>query len=98
MTLWLGDPVDARVPPCCGSCAATRRSTRIGSQTRPATPSTAWRRQALDRPYIREAGKLRPATERALDAVAAKLKATAPDRIGVIAGALQDAESMKAAA
>src|SRR5258708_611060 len=55
-------------------------------------------RQRLDRPYIREAGKLRPATwGEALDAVAAKLKATAPDRIGVIAGELQDAESMKAA-
>src|SRR6185369_6682416 len=50
-----------------------------------------------DRPYIREAGKLRPASwSEALDAVATKLKATAPDRVGVIAGDLQDAESMKA--
>ncbi|HEX5262391.1 MAG TPA: NADH-quinone oxidoreductase subunit NuoG [Phenylobacterium sp.] len=55
-------------------------------------------RQRLDRPYLREGGKLRPASwSEALEAVAAKLKATAPDRIGVIAGDLQDAESMKAA-
>jgi NADH-quinone oxidoreductase subunit G len=55
-------------------------------------------RQRLDRPYIRVGGKLRPATwAEALDAVAAKVKATAADRIGVIAGDLQDAESMKAA-
>jgi len=55
-------------------------------------------RQRLDRPYVREAGKLRPASwAEALETVAAKLKATAPDRVGVIAGDLQDAESMKAA-
>lgn len=55
-------------------------------------------RQRLDKPYIREAGKLRPATwPEALSLVAAKLKAASPDRIGVIAGDLQDAESMKAA-
>jgi NADH-quinone oxidoreductase subunit G len=55
-------------------------------------------RQRLDRPYVREAGKLRPASwPEALSAVAAKIKATRPDRIGVIAGDLQDAESMKAA-
>ena len=55
-------------------------------------------RQRLDKPYIREAGKLRPATwAEALSLVAAKLKAASPDRIGVIAGDLQDAESMKAA-
>jgi NADH-quinone oxidoreductase subunit G len=52
----------------------------------------------LDRPYIRENGKLRPATwDEALNAVAAKLKAAGPEKIGVIAGDLQDAESMKAA-
>ncbi|MFC0632332.1 NADH-quinone oxidoreductase subunit NuoG [Brevundimonas balnearis] len=52
----------------------------------------------LDRPWLREDGKLRPATwAEALDAVAAKLKAASPDRIGVVAGDLQDAESMKAA-
>ena len=55
-------------------------------------------RQRLDKPYIREGGRLRPATwAEALSLVAAKLKAASPDRIGVIAGDLQDAESMKAA-
>jgi NADH-quinone oxidoreductase subunit G len=67
----------------------------ISDKTRYAVDGLA--RQRLDRPFLREAGKLRPATwSEALDAVAAKLKATAPDRIGVIAGELQDAESMKA--
>ncbi|WP_091739727.1 NADH-quinone oxidoreductase subunit NuoG [Phenylobacterium immobile] len=55
-------------------------------------------RQRLDRPFIREGGRLRAASwAEALDLVATKLKATAADRIGVIAGDLQDAESMKAA-
>ncbi|CAN5297224.1 NADH-quinone oxidoreductase subunit NuoG [soil metagenome] len=55
-------------------------------------------RQRLDKPYVRKAGKLVPATwAEAFDTVAAKLKAASPDRIGVIAGDLQDAESMKAA-
>jgi NADH-quinone oxidoreductase subunit G len=55
-------------------------------------------RQRLDRPYVRENGKLRPASwNEALDLVARKLKAAKPDRIGVIAGDLQDAESLKAA-
>ena len=68
----------------------------ISDKTRYAVDGLA--RQRLDRPYLREGGKLRPATwSEALEAVAAKLKATAPDRVGVIAGALQDAESMKAA-
>ena len=67
----------------------------ISDKTRYAVDGLA--RQRLDRPYIREAGKLRPASwSEALDAVAAKLKATAPERVGVIAGDLQDAESMKA--
>jgi NADH-quinone oxidoreductase subunit G len=67
----------------------------ISDKTRYAVDGLA--RQRLDRPYIREAGKLRPASwSEALDAVAAKLAATTPDRIGVIAGDLQDAESMKA--
>jgi NADH-quinone oxidoreductase subunit G len=67
----------------------------ISDKTRYAVDGLA--RQRLDRPYIRDAGKLRPASwAEALDAVAAKLKATAPDRVGVIAGDLQDAESMKA--
>jgi NADH-quinone oxidoreductase subunit G len=55
-------------------------------------------RQRLDRPYVREGGQLKPATwAEAFAAVAAKIKTASPDRIGVIAGDLQDAESMKAA-
>jgi len=54
-------------------------------------------RQRLDRPYVRVGGKLQPATwAQAFQAVAAKIKTTAADRIGVIAGDLQDAESLKA--
>ncbi|MFC5343021.1 NADH-quinone oxidoreductase subunit NuoG [Brevundimonas staleyi] len=52
----------------------------------------------LDRPYVRENGKLRAASwDEALNAVAEKLKAAKPEKIGVVAGDLQDAESMKAA-
>jgi NADH-quinone oxidoreductase subunit G len=55
-------------------------------------------RQRLDRPYVREGGKLRPATwAEAFAAVATRIKATSADRVGVIAGDLQDSESMKAA-
>src|SRR3984957_10921261 len=55
-------------------------------------------RQRLDRPYVRENGKLKPATwGEAFAAIAAKTAAAKPDKIGVIAGDLQDAESMKAA-
>ncbi|WP_292025840.1 NADH-quinone oxidoreductase subunit NuoG, partial [Brevundimonas sp. UBA2416] len=55
-------------------------------------------RQRLDKPWVRENGKLRAASwDEALGLVAAKLNAAAADRIGVIAGDLQDAESMKAA-
>ncbi len=55
-------------------------------------------RQRLDQPYVRENGKLRAASwDEALGLVAAKLNAASADRIGVIAGDLQDAESMKAA-
>jgi len=55
-------------------------------------------RQRLDRPYVRTAdGKLKPATwAEAFAAVASKIKAASPERIGVIAGDLQDAESLKA--
>lgn len=54
-------------------------------------------RQRLDRPYVRVNGSLKPATwTEAFAAVASKIKATAPERIGVIAGDLQDAESLKA--
>ena len=55
-------------------------------------------RQRLDRPYVRIDGKLQQASwADALGAVAARIEATSPDRVGVIAGDLQDAESMKAA-
>jgi NADH-quinone oxidoreductase subunit G len=55
-------------------------------------------RQRLDRPYVRRDGRLQPATwTEALEAVALKLKGAKPDRIGLVAGDLQDAESMKAA-
>jgi NADH-quinone oxidoreductase subunit G len=55
-------------------------------------------RQRLDRPYVKRDGKLAPATwDEAFEAVAAKIKSVSPDRVGVIAGDLQDAESLKAA-
>ncbi|MES2833917.1 MAG: NADH-quinone oxidoreductase subunit NuoG [Pseudomonadota bacterium] len=69
----------------------------LSDQSRYAVDGLQARR--LDRPYVRGAdGKLKPATwDEALGAVAAKLTAASADRIGVIAGDLQDAESMKAA-
>jgi NADH-quinone oxidoreductase subunit G len=55
-------------------------------------------RQRLDHPLVRRGGKLEQASwAEAFEAVASKLKSTPADRIGVIAGDLQDAESMKAA-
>jgi NADH-quinone oxidoreductase subunit G len=55
-------------------------------------------RQRLDQPLVRRGGKLEPATwAEAFDVVATKLTGASPDRVGVIAGDLQDAESMKAA-
>ena len=55
-------------------------------------------RQRLDRPYVRVNGRLTAVSwPEALSATAARLRATAPERMGVIAGDLQDAESMKAA-
>jgi NADH-quinone oxidoreductase subunit G len=55
-------------------------------------------RQRLDRPYVRKGGKLQPASwPEAFAAVAEKIGQTAPEKIGVIAGDLQDAESLKAA-
>jgi NADH-quinone oxidoreductase subunit G len=67
----------------------------ISDKTRYACDGLA--RQRLDRPMIRQEGRLQPATwPEALAAVAERLKATPAARIGVIAGDLQDAESMKA--
>ena len=55
-------------------------------------------RQRLDRPYVRIDGRLRPATwAQAFAAVSARMKTTAPERIGLIAGDLCAAEEMKAA-
>ena len=55
-------------------------------------------RQRLDRPYLRIDGRLRAAAwPQALAAVAQRLRTTAPERIGVIAGDLVDAEQMYAA-
>ncbi|MDE2029049.1 MAG: NADH-quinone oxidoreductase subunit G, partial [Alphaproteobacteria bacterium] len=53
------------------------------------------KRQRLDRPYVRRNGKLKPASwEDAFEAIAARLRDTAPDRIGAIAGDMADCESM----
>ncbi|VTZ48377.1 NADH-quinone oxidoreductase chain 3 [Methylocella tundrae] len=49
----------------------------------------------LDRPYVREGGKLRPASwGEAFALIAAKIKATTPARIGAIAGDLAAVEEM----
>ncbi len=51
--------------------------------------------QRLDRPYLREGGKLRPATwPEAFAAIAAKVKATKPARIGALAGQLAGVEEL----
>ncbi|MFZ5719983.1 MAG: NADH-quinone oxidoreductase subunit NuoG [Pseudomonadota bacterium] len=91
--------VDARGPAVLRVLPRTNEAINeewISDKTRYAVDGLS--RQRLDRPYVREGGKLKPATwAEALDVVAGKIKATSPDRIGVIAGDLQDAESMKAA-
>jgi NADH-quinone oxidoreductase subunit G len=51
------------------------------------------RSQRLDRPYVREIGKLRPATwPEAFLRVAQKMKAAKPERVGIILGDLVGAE------
>jgi NADH-quinone oxidoreductase subunit G len=53
------------------------------------------RAQRLDMPYIRENGRLRPASwSEAFDLIAAKVKGTSPNRIGAIAGDLAAVEEM----
>ncbi|PZQ18022.1 MAG: NADH-quinone oxidoreductase subunit G [Ancylobacter novellus] len=53
------------------------------------------RTQRLDRPYLRENGRLRPASwDEAFEAVAARVRTTAPNRVGAIAGDLATAEEM----
>jgi NADH-quinone oxidoreductase subunit G len=55
------------------------------------------KRRRLDRPWARENGKLRAVSwEEAFATLAAKVKATVPERIGAIAGDLCDVESMLA--
>ncbi|WP_421935609.1 NADH-quinone oxidoreductase subunit NuoG [Phenylobacterium sp.] len=91
--------VDARGPAVLRVLPRTHEAVNeewISDKTRYAVDGLS--RQRLDRPFIRQNGKLRAATwAEAFDAVATKLAATSPDRVGVIAGDLQDAESMKAA-
>jgi NADH-quinone oxidoreductase subunit G len=51
--------------------------------------------QRLDRPYIRENGKLRPATwSEAFAAIAARLGKAAPTRVGAVGGALAGVEEL----
>ncbi|HKF99370.1 MAG TPA: NADH-quinone oxidoreductase subunit NuoG, partial [Xanthobacteraceae bacterium] len=53
------------------------------------------RTQRLDSPYVREDGRLRPASwPAAFEAIAARLKGTRPARIGAIVGDLAAAEEM----
>ena len=55
--------VDARGPRCCACCRASTRTINeewISDKTRYAVDGLT--RQRLDRPYVREGGKLRPAT------------------------------------
>ena len=55
------------------------------------------KRRRLDRPWIRENGKLRAASwEEAFAAIAGKVKATAPAKMGALTGDLADLESMLA--
>jgi NADH-quinone oxidoreductase subunit G len=53
------------------------------------------KRRRLDRPWVRQNGKLQPATwADAFAAISAKLQTTSADRIGAVAGDLADCESM----
>jgi NADH-quinone oxidoreductase subunit G len=55
------------------------------------------RTQRLDQPYVRERGKLRPATwSEAFAAIAKKVKGAKPDEIGAIAGDLVSTEEVYA--
>ncbi len=51
------------------------------------------RTQRLDQPYVRDLGKLRPATwTEAFERIATKMKAAGPDRTGILLGDLVSAE------
>ena len=55
------------------------------------------KRQRLDRPFVREDGRLRPASwGEAFEAAAKQIKSTTPDRIAAVAGDLVAAEPVKA--
>ncbi|MBK1656710.1 NADH-quinone oxidoreductase subunit NuoG [Paracraurococcus ruber] len=55
------------------------------------------KRRRLDRPWLRQDGRLRPATwAEAFGAIAARLKGLPGDRIGAVAGELADAEAILA--
>ncbi|WP_031553605.1 NADH-quinone oxidoreductase subunit NuoG [Parvularcula oceani] len=55
------------------------------------------KKRRLDRPYIREGGKLRPASwDEAFEVVRARLETTAPEKVGALAGDLVPAEAVKA--
>jgi NADH-quinone oxidoreductase subunit G len=55
------------------------------------------KRRRLDKPWVREDGKLRPASwQEAFAAIAGRLRDLPGDRIGAVAGDLCDAESMMA--
>ncbi|MEE8188863.1 MAG: NADH-quinone oxidoreductase subunit NuoG [Kiloniellales bacterium] len=65
----------------------------ISDKTRYACDGLA--RQRLDRPYLREGGRLRPASwEEAFGAIAGRLKGLDGGKIAALAGDLCDAESM----
>jgi NADH-quinone oxidoreductase subunit G len=67
----------------------------LGDKSRFAVDGLA--RQRLDTPYVREGGKLRPASwSEALNLAAQKLKAAKPEAVAAIAGDLADAEAMTA--
>ena len=53
------------------------------------------KKQRLDRPYIRENGRLRPSSwQEAFSLIAAKVKGAKPERIGALAGDLATVEEM----
>jgi NADH-quinone oxidoreductase subunit G len=65
----------------------------ISDKTRQAVDGLA--RQRLDRPYVRENGRLRPASwQEALNRVAQKIKATPAGRIGALVGDLAAVEEI----
>jgi NADH-quinone oxidoreductase subunit G len=65
----------------------------ISDKTRQVSDGLKTRR--LDRPYVREGGKLRPASwQEAFAVIAAKVRSVSPERIGAIAGDLCAVEDM----